>query len=258
MGGVGRELAAGLQACRSCRRLWFTNPTRVLSAGEFDSHTAYALWEFGARPGAWMITPSAEPAWTMNATPLAAPAPLGGFMLTWPMIFAPVVEVVPVVDEAVLVPARGRAVEDCVEVPLAAAEALEVCLLEPPLLRTTSSTTTTTTTTIAPTSRKIAPPSRELGRSPGRGSRRSSDRRGRRSRAGCCSPAAGAACCSALVPSAGGLALARGPSGISGSGLLATVPSSDASTRAQARSYGESARRSRVCSATRSGSWPSR
>ena len=148
-------------------------------------------------------------------------------------------------------------VEDCVEVPDAAAEALEVCLLDDPLLRIAISTTTTTTTTIAPRIRKIAPPSRELGRSLGRGRRvRSGFGLGER---GSAPGRSGAGAGADAVSFAGGCAFARAvPSGISGSGSLAIGWSSEASTRAHARSYGDSASRSRVCSATRSGSWPSR
>ena len=78
------------------------------------------------------------------------------------------VVVVPVVP----VPAAAVEVDDVGGRAAAAAVAVEACLLDLPPLRTTISTTTTTTTTIAPTSRKIAPPSRELGRSVGRGIRR--------------------------------------------------------------------------------------
>ncbi len=140
-------------------------------------------------------------------------------------------------------------------VPAAAASAVELGLFDDPLLRIAISTTTIATTTIAPTPRKIAPPRRELGRSAGPGRRfRSGFAFGlgvRGSVAERSSVDAGAALfADALVRAV--------PSGISGSGLLATLWSSDASTRAQARSYGDSASRSRVCSATRSGSWPSK
>ena len=198
-----------------------------------------------------MITPYALLAFTRTATPLAAPVPLGGFRLIWPTTFAAFAEVVPVP----VVPVVAGVVADCVLVAEAAAGMLEVCLLEDEFPRIRIRTTTIATTTIAPTPRKIAPPSRELGRSVGRGTRARSDfgfgfgwpgSVGERS-----SVDAGA------VLLAGALARAV-PSGISGSGLLATLCSSEASTRAQARSYGDSASRSRVCSATRSGSWPSR
>ena len=192
-----------------------------------------------------MITPSAVPALTMNATPFAAPVPLGGFRLIWPTTFAAVVEVV-------LAPVAG-AVEDCVELPAAAAEALEAVLARlPPLIDGDQDDDDRDDDDRAdheedraaePRARPVARP-REGGGPLGL-------------RTGAARGLAGPA--RVPVPRRSPRRFARAvPSGISGSGLLATGASSEASTRAHARSYGDSASRSRVCSATRSGSWPSR
>ena len=166
---------------------------------------------------------------------------------------------VPVVAVPVVpVPPEGVVVDGVDVVVPAATVPVDELLFDLGLLRTMMRTRTTTITTTVPTSRKITPPRRELGRSVGRGIRRldSRSRSGRRGGRASGFVPVGAA---GFEEASSALARARAvPSGISGSGLLATGLSSEASTRAHARSYGDSARRSRVCSATLAGSWPSR
>ena len=182
-------------------------------------------------PDASMITPNASLAFTRTATPLAAPAPLGGFRLIWPMTLAAFVEVVPV---ARFVPVVAGVVADCVLVAEAAAGRLEVCLLEDELAQDQDQ-------------RRPRSQPRRSRRPRGRSRRRAASSAGRWAAARgpartSASVSAGRARLESVPRSTPARVLLTGalaravPSGISGSGLLATLCSSEASTRAQARS----------------------
>ena len=125
-------------------------------------------------------------------------------------------------------------------------------------------TSTTAITTIAPPASRMIPPSRELRGSlgPGGGLPRAVAAAAVSAVAGVGGGAGGRATGASGSPfwAAGELVTGAGDPavGISGSGPLDSGVSSEASTRAHARSLGLSARRSRVSSATAGGSWPRR
>jgi hypothetical protein len=183
-----------------------------------------------------------------------------GTRLTWVSSFA----FVPVVD--VPVEAGVVAVEEAgvVAVPVdwagvvAVAPAVFGFGLLPPLVATTITTSATTTSATTPS--RIAPPRLEVTGAGAPGSSRPKSA-GIRAVAGCgsssyCWYSAACAGSAAAVAIGGGRRVE--PTGISGNGLTARAPISEAIIRAQARSGGEAPRRSCTWSATRGGSWPSR
>ena len=181
------------------------------------------MWLLGGTCAASITIPYALPSLTTNATPFVWFEPPGAFRLLWATTcaFDVVVEV-----ELVLDVPTGLPPDD--------AAALEECLVDPPLLRTMVRITTTMITISAPTTSRIAPPRRELGRSDRRGGRR--PRSPEAVLPGPVVRAAPESRSSVYREGSAARAAARDPSGISGSGWLATWPSSEASTRAQARS----------------------
>ncbi len=74
-----------------------TNPSRRLSVGELDSHTAYALWlVFAGSPVARSTMPVFEPWLTTTAAPVSALLPVGEVRITRATGLALTVEVVDV------------------------------------------------------------------------------------------------------------------------------------------------------------------